>query len=79
MPHTEKQVVIGIRQRGGQLRLIHAADVKAKTVREILGDHLSEDVEVIITDEATVYPFALNKQQKAKHKTIQHKKEYVPG
>ncbi len=79
MPHTEKQVVIGIRQRGGQLRLIHAADVKAKTVREILGDHLSEDVEVIITDEAAVYHFALNKGQRAKHKTIQHKKEYVSG
>ncbi|HVS87462.1 MAG TPA: IS1595 family transposase [Candidatus Acidoferrum sp.] len=79
IPHTEKQVVIGIRQRGGQLRLIHAADVKAKTVREILGDHLSEDVEVIVTDEATVYPFALNKKQRAKHKTICHKKEYVSG
>ena len=79
MPRTEKQVVIGIRQRGGQLRLIHAPDVKAKTVREILGDNLSEDVEVIITDEAAVYPFALNKQQRAKHKTICHKKEYVSG
>lgn len=79
MPHTEKQVVIGIRQRGGQLRLIHAADVKAKTVREILGDHLSEDVEVIVTDEATVYPFALNKKQRARHKTIQHKTQYVSG
>jgi hypothetical protein len=72
-------VVIGIRQRGGQLRLIHAADVKAKTVREILGNNLSEDVEVIVTDEATVYPFALNKKQRAKHKTICHKKEYVSG
>jgi transposase-like protein len=79
IPRTEKQVVIGIRQRGGQLRLIHAADVKAKTVREILGDHLSEDVEVIVTDESAVYPFALNKKQRAKHKTIQHKTEYVNG
>ncbi|MFI5096690.1 MAG: IS1595 family transposase [Candidatus Acidiferrales bacterium] len=79
MPRTEKQVVIGIRQRGGQLRLIHAADAKAKTVREILGDNLSEDVEVIITDESAIYPFALNKQQRAKHKTICHKKEYVSG
>jgi transposase-like protein len=79
MPHREKDVVIGIRQRGGQLRLIHAADVKAKTVREILGDHLSEDVEVIVTDESAVYPFALDKGQRAKHKTIQHKREYVSG
>ena len=79
MPRTEKQVVIGIRQRGGQLRFIHAADVKAKTVRQILGENLSEDVDMIITDESAVYPFALNKDQKPKHKTIQHKKEYVNG
>jgi transposase-like protein len=79
MPRTEKQVVIGIRQRGGQLRFIHAADVKAKTVRQILGENLSEDVDMIITDEAAVYPFALNKEQKPKHKTIQHQKEYVNG
>src|SRR6266851_885111 len=72
MSRTEKQVVIGIRQRGGQLHLIHATDVKAKTVREILGNNLSEDVDLIITDEAAVYPFALNKGQRAKHKTIQH-------
>jgi transposase-like protein len=79
MPRTEKQVVIGIRQRGGQLRFIHAADAKAKTVRQILGENLSQDVDMIITDEATVYPFALNKEQKEKHKTIQHQKEYVNG
>jgi transposase-like protein len=79
IPRHEKDVVIGIRQRGGQLRLIHAADAKAKTVREILGNHLSEDVEVIVTDEAAIYPFALNKKQRAKHKTICHKKEYVSG
>ena len=79
MPVREKDVVIGIRQRGGQLRLIHAADAKAKTVREIIGDNLSEDVEVIVTDEATIYPFALNEDQKTKHKTIQHKKQYVSG
>jgi transposase-like protein len=79
MPRTEKQVVIGIRQRGGQLHLIHATDAKAKTVRQILGENLSEDVDLIITDEATVYPFALDKDQRAKHKTIQHKREYVNG
>lgn len=79
MPRHEKDVVIGIRQRGGQLRLIHAADAKAKTVREILGNNLSEDVEVIVTDESAIYPYALNKTQRAKHKTICHKKEYVSG
>ncbi len=79
MPRREKDIVIGIRQRGGQLRLFHLADLKAKTVREILGKNLSEDVEVIVTDESSAYPFALAKGQKEKHKTICHKKEYVSG
>ena len=79
MPRREKDIVIGIRQRGGQLRLFHLADFKAKTVREILGANLSEDVEVIVTDESATYPFALYKKQQAKHKTICHKKEYVSG
>ncbi len=31
-----KKVVIGIRQRNGDLRLIHAEDAKSETVREII-------------------------------------------
>lgn len=74
-----KQVVIGIRQRGGQLRFIHAKDATAKTIREIVGDHISEDVDVLVTDESVIYPYAFNEQQKAKHKTINHSREYVVG
>ena len=72
--------MFGIRQRNGGLRLIHAADAKSKTAREILGANVSEDVEVIVTDESAIYPFALNAEQKTKHRTIKHKaKEYVRG
>ena len=74
-----KQVVIGIRKRDGELRFIHAADAKAKTVKAIIGDHVSEDVEVIVTDESSIYHFALDKEQKTKHRTINHSKEYVRG
>ncbi len=77
-PRT-KEVVIGIRQRNGELRFIHAKDAKAKTVREIIGDHVSEDVEVLVTGESTIYPYALTADQKAKHKTINHSREYVVG
>ena len=78
-PRQTKKVVIGIRKRDGELRLIPAKDAKAKTVREILGNNVSEDVEVIITDESSIYPFALNTKQKELHETICHKKEYVSG
>jgi transposase-like protein len=75
-----KEVVFGIRKRNGDLRFFHAADAKAKTARAIIGDNVSEDVEVIVTDESVIYPFALNDEQKAKHRTVKHKaKEYVRG
>jgi transposase-like protein len=74
-----KEVVIGIRQRSGELRFIHAKDAKAKTVKEIIGDHVSEDVEVMVTDESAIYHFALNAEQKRKHQTIDHSREYVRG
>lgn len=75
-----KEVVFGIRKRDGELRFIHASDAKATTARMIIGDNLSEDVDVIVTDEAVIYPFALNKDQKAKHQTVNHSaKEYVRG
>jgi len=74
-----KQVVIGIRQRGGQLRFIHAKDATAKTIREIVGEHISEDVDVLVTDESVIYPYGFNEGQKAKHKTINHSREYVVG
>src|SRR2546426_5725975 len=76
---SDKEVVIGIRQRNGDLRLIHAEDAKSKTVREIINANVGGTVEVIMTDESQIYPWALDKIQKKKHKTICHTKEYAAG
>lgn len=78
-PRLEKEVVIGIRKRNGELRLIRASDAKASTIRKIISEHVSEDVEVIMTDESAIYPWALSKEQKGLHKTINHSREYVVG
>ena len=75
----KKQVVIGLRQRNGDLRLVHAANAKASTVRAILNQHLGAHVEAIMTDESAIYPWALNKIQKKSHQTINHKREYAVG
>jgi transposase-like protein len=72
-------VVIGIRQRNGDLRLIHAEDAKSDTVREIIKANIGGSVEVIMTDEPAIYPYALNKLQKEKHRTINHTREYAHG
>jgi transposase-like protein len=71
--------VVGIRQRNGDLRLIHAEDARAETVREIIKANIGGHVEVIMTDESTIYPWALSKIQKKKHRTVCHTKEYVAG
>jgi transposase-like protein len=75
----DKEVVIGIRQRNGDLRLIHAKDAKSSTVREIINANIGSHVEVIMTDESAIYPWALDKMQKNLHKTINHSKEYAHG
>jgi transposase-like protein len=72
-------VVIGIRQRNGDLRLIRAKDAKSATVREIINANVGGHVEVIMTDESAIYPYALDKMQKNLHKTINHSKEYAHG
>jgi transposase-like protein len=72
-------VVIGIRQRNGDLRLIRAKDAKSATVREIINANIGGHVEVIMTDESQIYPYALDKMQKNLHKTINHSKHYAHG
>ena len=78
-PRSIKKVVIGIRQRNGDLRLIHAKDAKSKTVRDIINTNVGGHVEVILTDESAIYPYALNKMQAPKHRTINHSREYAHG
>jgi transposase-like protein len=76
---NDPQVVIGIRQRNGDLRLIRAKDAKSATVREIINANVSGHVEVIMTDESQIYPWALDKMQKNLHKTINHSRHYAHG
>jgi transposase-like protein len=79
LPKSEKQVVIGIRKRGGDLRLIRVDSATSEAIRKVMAENVSEDVEVIVTDESTIYPFAFSVSQRKLHKTICHSKEYVSG
>jgi len=74
-----KQIVLGIRQRGGELRLFQAKDVTAKTLREFIEGNVSEDVEMFVTDEFISYPYAVRGRYTRKHRTIRHKEHYVNG
>jgi transposase-like protein len=75
----EKDIVIGIRQRGGQLRFIKAEDVTQGTLYDIINANVDKTVDVIVTDEFASYNFN-ETQFRGKHKTIKHKAGiYVQG
>jgi transposase-like protein len=80
-PECTKQVVIGIRQRGGELRFFHAQDVKSGTLAKYIRENVSQDVDVIMTDDFKGYPKALHDAGVlAEHKTVCHSDgEYVNG
>jgi len=77
-----KEIVIGIRQRGGELRFFHAKDAKSGTLAKYIKANISADVEVMFTDEWAAYPKAMMKSKihGDKHKTIRHADRiYVEG
>ena len=75
-----KDVVVGMRQRGGPLRLVQAPDNRSETVLGIVYENVDKNVEKIMTDESPIYNFALTKYHKAEHSRIKHKaKVYVKG
>lgn len=70
---TPKQVVIGIRQRGGELRFFHAEDVKSGTLAKYIKENVSTDVDVIMTDDFSAYPKAIAKAGVlGEHQAINH-------
>lgn len=78
---STKEIVIGLRQRGGETRFFHAADCKSGTLAQFIRENVSEDVDVIVTDEFNAYPGAMKEVGLTeRHRTIKHKtKVYVDG
>ena len=73
-----KEVVVGIIKRSGELKFIHVQRATSEAIREVLSEHVSEDVDVIVTDESVLYPKGLPKSQVSKRKAVNHKaEEYV--
>jgi transposase-like protein len=84
IPYAEskKVPVVGIKQRGGELRFFKSEDVKSGTLAKYIKENVSEDVDVIMTDEWSAYPGAMKKAgvDRVKHKSVNHSaKVYVDG
>lgn len=72
-----KSPVIGIIQRGGDLKFIHCKGRPQDAIRKALAEHVSEDVNVIVTDESILYNNTLGTHQ-SKRQSVNHRaKEYV--
>jgi len=73
-----KEIVVGIIKRDGELKFIHVAEGTSKAIREVMEQHVSEDVDVIVTDESVLYASGLPKTQVSKRKAVNHRaEEYV--
>lgn len=76
---TEKDVVLGMVERGGRLRLLPVADAIRPVMQPVLEKNISEDVSVIYTDEHATYMWALKDKFPGKHQTINHTSSYAVG
>jgi len=77
-----KEIVMGIRERGGDLRLFHIPDASAKSLSKPIRENVSPEVEKVMTDEYPAYPLAMMASgiHGDKHNTIRHRdKIYVRG
>lgn len=76
-PKPAKDMVVGLRERGGRVKFVHVPDLKRGSYKLAIDRHISRDVEEIVTDQAGVYNFALDEEFKAKHRTVNHSREWI--
>jgi transposase-like protein len=80
--YDNKEVVMGIRERGGDLRLIHITDNSSASLAEQITKHVDAKVKMVVTDEWSAYPAAMIASgiHGSRHETIRHKDGvYVDG
>jgi len=73
----EKMPVMGAVKRGGELRLQAVPNIKTKTIEPFIKANVSPNAQMVVTDEALMYP-SLLKNFEHRHQTVCHSKgEYV--
>jgi transposase-like protein len=79
-PYVKKEkhdIVLGMRQRDGKLRLVPIADAKMSEIEPLLVKHISRNA-TLQTDKSMVYEI-IGKRQFANHRMIDHIRTYVEG
>jgi transposase-like protein len=79
-PYVKKEkhdIVLGMRQRDGKLRLVPIADAKMSEIEPVLMKHISPNA-TLQTDKSVVYEI-IGKRRFANHRMIDHIRKYVEG
>jgi len=79
-PYVKKEhrdVVMGMIERGGKLRLIPVKDAKIDITEKVLDEHVSPDA-ILQTDEHPTFTI-IGKRKFADHRTINHSVSYASG
>jgi transposase-like protein len=80
-PYVKKEeadVVLGLRERGGRLRLIHVKDATGDVTSRTLGKHVSPDA-ILQTDAHATFEIIGSKGKFAGHRMINHTRSYADG
>lgn len=84
-PRAPKDMVIAMRERSdkrfeGRVRYFHVPNGKKETINELVKNNIDPFINRIYTDNAAVYDFALNRELRKKHRSVNHSIEWVvPG
>jgi transposase-like protein len=80
-PRSEKfDMVLGMKERDGRVRMVHIPDGKAATIRAVIEENVVPFPHRLYTDSAAVYDFSLNPELKKRHRAVNHSIEWVvPG
>jgi len=79
-PYVKKEqrdVVLGMIERGGRLRLVPVADSKIEIIEPVLEKHVSPDA-TLQTDQHPTYAI-IGQRKFAAHRTINHQRSYAIG
>ncbi|MGI4829440.1 MAG: IS1595 family transposase [Janthinobacterium lividum] len=82
MRYKNKETVLGMRERGGRLRLKHIPNIQAVTLGKAIKDNVSTDVDAVMTDDNKAYIKAFIEAgiNGRKHFAINHSAgKYVDG
>jgi transposase-like protein len=77
--YERKHPVVGMVERGGEVRFRKVPRANAKSVRAVYDKCVSPNVHRIVTDESAIYPYMFNKDEELKRFTIKHGERYADG